>query len=51
MKVYKTENLDVANDTLSFEVVASEEFETGQPDYLAQFDYHFEFVDPTVVVG
>lgn len=34
VKVYKTENLDVANDTLSFEVVASEEFETGQPDYL-----------------
>ena len=34
VKVYKTENFDVANDTLSFEAVASEEFETGLPDYL-----------------
>ena len=34
VKVYKTDNLDVANDTLSFEIVASEDFEPGQPEYL-----------------
>ena len=34
IKVFKTENLDIANDTLSFEIVTSEEFEVGEDDYL-----------------
>ena len=34
IKVYKTDNLDIANDTLSSEVVASKEFEVGEEDHL-----------------
>ena len=34
VKVYKTENLNTANDTLSFEIVSSDEFEAGLEDYL-----------------
>ena len=34
VKVYKTENLEEANDTLNFEICGSEVFEVGLSDYL-----------------